>query len=201
MPDRLVGMQATLLIIGTADGLLINHAAGTTLRRVAHVLAGQAIATVSALDADTLLVGCSATGAFQSFDGGQHWLPAPTAPEPIGLNAATRTGPLAVANPRLMGATAYAYLGGKRAVLLGAGAGGTLIFRSEDEGIHWQPATLPEPIGPVATLVPDARNATYAWAGTATGQLLVTTDDGRSWRIAARDLPPITCIVSLTPIL
>jgi photosystem II stability/assembly factor-like uncharacterized protein len=191
-------MNPTILLIGAADGLRIYHAAGATIRRGAHVLAGQAVEAVSAVDAETLLVAVAGRGGLQSFDGGATWLPAPTPPEPPGLNAATRAGPVALANPRLMAATAYAYLGGKRSVLLGAGAGGGMLFRSDDDGIHWEPAALPGPIGRVTCITPDALHAQTAWAGTADGRLLVTTDAGRSWRIAAHESAGILCIVTVT---
>jgi photosystem II stability/assembly factor-like uncharacterized protein len=192
-------MRPTILLLGTADGLVMYSAVDVTVQRVGHVLRGQAIEAISALDDETFVVGITGGGALQSFDGGVSWLPAPQAPEPIGLHAATRAGAAPLANPRLMGATAYAYLAGKPRVLLGAGAGGSMLFRSDDNGIHWEPAALPGPFGRVTCITPDALHAQTAWVGTADGHLLVTSDAGRSWRIAARDISPIFCIVSLAP--
>jgi photosystem II stability/assembly factor-like uncharacterized protein len=192
------GMDTTILLIGTADGLVNATARGATLQRTAHTLTGRTIEAISALDAETLLVAVVGQGGLQSFDGGATWLPTQTPPEPPGLNAVTRAGPVALANPRLMAATAYAYLGGKRSVLLGAGAGGGMLFRSDDDGIHWEPAALPGPIGRVTCITPDALHAQTAWAGTTDGILLVTTDAGRSWRIAAHESAGILCIVTVT---
>jgi photosystem II stability/assembly factor-like uncharacterized protein len=190
-------MNPTILLIGTADGLITATARGSTAQRTANTLAGRTIMAIRALDAETLLVTVEGQGGLQSFDGGRNWLVAPTPPEPLGLNAAARTGPVALANPRLMAATAYAYLDGKRSVLLGAGAGGGMLFRSDDDGIHWEPAALPGPIGRVTCITPDALHAQTAWAGTDDGRLLVTTDAGRSWREVAREQAAIHCIVSV----
>jgi photosystem II stability/assembly factor-like uncharacterized protein len=186
-----------ILLLGTADGLVMYSAVGATLQRTGHMLRGQRIEAISALDAETFVVGITGGSALQSFDGGTNWMPAQAAPQALGLRAATREGAVTLANPRLMGATAYAYLAGKPRVLLGAGAGGSMLFRSDDDGIHWEPAALPGPIGHITGIAPDALTTTRAWAGAADGHLLVTHDAGRSWYIAAHDIPPIICIVNI----
>jgi photosystem II stability/assembly factor-like uncharacterized protein len=73
-------------------------------------------------------------------------------------------------------------------VLLGAGAGGTMLFRSEDDGIHWQAAEVKiEALGRVSVIVPASYHMDIAWAGTEIGQLLRSDDRGRSWELVAQE--------------
>ncbi|HMQ33632.1 MAG TPA: hypothetical protein PKD53_23065, partial [Chloroflexaceae bacterium] len=127
---------SALLYLGTTDGLLIYSATDAGAVPVGKALGGHAVTTVLAVDAATLLVAADGLPPQQSFDGGATWGAAPgAAVEPIGLRAATAHGPAELRNPRLMGATAYARLAGRPAALLGAGAGGALLFRSLDDDI------------------------------------------------------------------
>jgi hypothetical protein len=159
-----------MLFVGTRDGLAIYHAAARgAWRRVGHTLAGLPVR--------------------QSFDGGATWSEAPEPPAPpTELQVVTIHGPAPLAYPRLAGATAYARLVGKPAVLLGAGAGGSALFWSEDDGIHWRPAGIADgAVGRVTTLIPAAGERDAAWAGADDGALLRTSDRGRGWRVVARE--------------
>jgi hypothetical protein len=178
-----------IIYVGTREGLAIYRAETGGLRRTGHTLAGAAVQAIVAVDALTLLAAVEGRPAQQSFDGGASWSDAAgPPPEPIGLQAATVQGPAPLAYPRLRGATAYARLRGKPATLLGAGAGGSQLFRSDDDGIHWQPASIAgEAPGRITTIVPDAGRRDSAWAGTEAGALLRTGDRGRSWRVVARE--------------
>lgn len=180
MPTR------ALLFLGTSDGLLIYRAAGDTATPVGRALNGHAIGAIMAIDATTLLVAAAGLPTQQSFDGGASWSDAPGATvEPVGLRAATAYGPVALANPRLMGATAYARLEGRPPVLIGAGAGGALLFRSLDDGIHWEPAASPGPgFGRVTAIAPGPGGT--AWAGSDAGAVLHSKDRGASWHEVAR---------------
>ena len=191
---------SSLLFAGTADGLAIYRPAGRgAWRRVGHTLAGAAVRAIVAADAETLLVAADGRAPQQSFDGGATWSDAPGhVPEPIGLQVATLGGPMPLAYARLSGATAYARLGSRPPVLLGAGADGSFLFRSQDEGIHWQAARIDaEAIGRVNTLVPAADRRAAAWAGTEMGMLLRTNDHGHSWQLIAREPTAILCLAAV----
>jgi hypothetical protein len=185
-----------LLYLGTADGLLIYSVTTDGVVPVGRALAGHTVGALLALDAATVLVTAAGLPPQQSFDGGASWSDAPGATvEPMGLRAASHQGPLELHNPRLMGATAYARLAGRPAVLLGAGAGGALLFRSLDDGIHWEPAASPEGHGRVAALTPGV--GATAWAGTERGVLLRSDDQGASWREVARVGVEIICMTAV----
>ncbi|MCU0492566.1 MAG: hypothetical protein MUD01_13320 [Chloroflexaceae bacterium] len=186
--------KAGIVYVGTDDGLIIFSDPGGIgrWRRVGQTLEGQAVTAIVAVDALTLTIAAGGQGRF-SGDGGQSWEDASAAPEPLGLRAATTGGPLELANPRLMGATAYARLAGNTPVLLGAGAGGAMFFRSEDDGIHWEPAAG-TPNSPVTVIVPASYHMDTAWAGTETGQLLCSDDRGRTWEHVADGLPAVRAL-------
>lgn len=187
--------QAWLLYLGTDDGLLIYSAAGAAVLPVGRALGGHAVSAVVAVDAATLLVAAAGLPPQQSFDGGASWADAPGAQvEPVGLRVATARGPVVLGSPRLMGATAYARLEGRPPVLVGAGAGGALLFRSFDGGIHWEAAALPGGLGRVVAIVPGA--GPTAWAGTDYGALLRSDDHGASWQEAARVGAAIVCLAA-----
>lgn len=174
------------LFVGTTAGLAVFQPDVTGQWREAYrSLAGLAVTALLALDSETLLAAVAGGPPQQSFDGGRSWSEAPGAPvEPIGLRVATTGGPVSLLNPRLMGATAYALLDGRPRVLVGAGAGGTLLFLSYDDGIHWEPAAAPM-AGRITAIIPAARPGA-AWAATDTGRLLRSDDRGANWRELAR---------------
>jgi hypothetical protein len=190
--------QGETLLAGTADGLAIfDDPAGGGGARVA--LQGRAVRAIVAADAAALLVAADGLPPQQSFDGGRSWADAPgAAVEPVGLRVATVNGPVELTNPRLAGATAYGRLGGRGPVLVGAGAGGMMLFRSLDEGIHWEPAAVAGgPAGRVTAIAPGPSQA--IWAGTDAGQLLRSDDRGATWREVARLGAAIHCLVAVRP--
>jgi photosystem II stability/assembly factor-like uncharacterized protein len=189
--------QSVVLYAGTTDGIARYCVGeGGHWTRARHALAGKCVRALLLADADTLLASVDDAGALQSFDGGHTWSQAREAPpQPPGLEAMTINGAVPLANPRLRGATAYARLAGQPGTLLGAGAGGMLLFRSNDDGIHWQPAQLDAASeGTITTLIPDAARPTAAWAGTSVGVILRSADRGVSWRIVAREPVGILCL-------
>jgi hypothetical protein len=179
-----------MLFVGTSDGLAIYHAARRNeWRRVSQALAGATVRAIIAADAQTLLVAADGRPPQQSFDGGLTWSDAAgLPPEPIGMQVATLHGPMPLAYARLSGATAYARLSGQPPALLGAGADGSFLFRSEDDGIHWQAARIDDGTA-------DHRDA--GWAGTEAGALLHTADRGNSWQLVAREPAAILCMVAV----
>jgi hypothetical protein len=192
--------KPSLLYVGTSDGLAIYRAAKRgDWRRVSQTLAGAAVRAIVAADALTLLVAIDGRPPQQSFDGGATWSDAAgTPPEPIGVQVATLHGPVSLAYARLSGATAYARLGGQPPVLLGAGADGSFLFRSEDDGIHWQAARIDDGAsGRVTTIVPAADQRDTAWAGTEAGALLRTADRGHSWQLVAHEPAAILCLAAV----
>ena len=191
--------KTSLLFAGTSDGLAIYRSTRRgEVRRAGHALAGAAVRAIVAADVDTLLAAVEGRLPQQSFDGGATWSDAAgLPPEPIGVQVATLHGPMALAYARLSGATAYARLSGQPPVLLGAGADGSFLFRSEDDGIHWQAARLEERAsGRVTTIVPSAEHRDAAWAGTEAGALLRTGDRGHSWQLVAREPAAILCLAA-----
>lgn len=193
-------MTAEILLVGTADGLAIYTATPNgSLTRMSHALAEMAVTAIMAISADMLLAAVAAGQAQESFDGGRTWrATASAAPVPIGVQVATRHGPSSTAYPRLSGATAYARIGGTPATLLGAGAGGMLLFRSADDGIHWQPAGMDSDPGMITTIMPAAQHRAAAWAGSNTGALLHTSDQGQTWRRVATEPAAILCLAATT---
>ena len=188
--------KAGLVYVGTDAGLVVLSDPGATgrWRQVAQHLQDQAIEALVAIDALTISLRIAGSGWLSS-DGGQQWEASGNlGPEPIGTQVATAKGPIAQTHPRLMGATAFARLEGKEPVLVGAGAGGNMLFRSLDDGIHWRPAALAAPIAPITTIVPASYHIDTAWAGTQQGELLRSDDRGETWHIVTSDLPPITCL-------
>jgi hypothetical protein len=186
------------LLVGTADGLLIfDDPSGAGPPRAA--LQGRAVRAIVAADPTALLVAAEGLPPQQSFDGGRSWADAPGAAiEPLGLRVATVNGPVELANPRLAGASAYGRLGGRQPVLVGAGAGGMMLFLSLDEGIHWEPAAVAGgPAGRVTAIAPGPSQA--IWAGTDAGQLLRSDDRGRTWREVARLGAAILCLLAARP--
>jgi hypothetical protein len=184
-----------MLFIGTEAGLLAWDGLSPALPRM--ILAGRRVVALEALDAATLVVGCGAAGGWMTFDGGASWHVAPRVPQPPGVRVVQRQGLRAVALPRLSGATAYAALEGRAPALLGAGAAGAQLFRSEDGGIHWQAARMPaERIGAITCLAPSGDDPSTAWAGSTDGVLLQTRDAGRSWALAWRGGAPVLVLAA-----
>jgi hypothetical protein len=189
-----------VLYAGTMNGIARYEAVEQgRWRRVQHTLAGVSVRAIVGVGADTLLVAADGYAALESFDGGRTWVETrDKPPQPHGLQAVTIHGPVALANPRLRGATAYARLQGASPTLLGAGAGGMLLFRSDDEGIHWEPAQIEAASdGTIATIVPDAGTHDAAWTATSAGFILRSGDRGRTWQIVAREPAAIMCLLSV----
>lgn len=183
------------LYVGTRAGLVVFLATATELHELRRALEGHAVTALTARGAQTVLALTDGLPPQQSRTGGLLWHAAPEATlEPIGLRVATLAGPAPLANPRLMGATAYARLGTRQPTLLGAGAGGGLLFRSTDDGIHWEPAAGPVR-GRVTAIVPSTQTG-RAWAGTDAGQLLRSGDGGTSWHEATRLEAPILSLAA-----
>jgi hypothetical protein len=183
--------KAGIVYVGTADGIAIYSDPGGIgrWRRVGHELRGTAVTAIEAEDALTVTVQTTTLGAQRSSDGGQSWaLAGEHGPEILGTRVATTSGPVEQVYPRIKGATALARLAGKAPVILAAAAGGTMFFRSEDDGIHWEPAGVEgDTIGRVNVIMPASYHIDSAWAGTEQGELLRSENRGREWQIVARE--------------
>jgi len=153
-----------------------------------------------AADAETLLVAVNGGVARQSFDGGyeleRRRRPAAGTDRAAGgdsewairnrLPTPERRNRLRAAE-RQTGHAAWA-----------AGADGSFLFRSDDDGIHWQPAGMPgDPTGRVITIMPAAERQDSAWAGTASGELLRTNDRGQTWQLIAHEPAAILCLAAV----
>lgn len=188
----------SLIYIGSDAGLFRLDSHTRQWEAIALPQAQAPVLAVRASDSETVQIRLKDTVGLQSFDGGEHWLDDPQPIEPIGLQVMSALGPYNLANPRLAGASAYARLGTKPAALLGAGAGGMMMFRSEDDGIHWEAAQLPsEQLGMITTIVPDALNQRRAWAGSTSGGLLSSGDAGLTWVLLAQLPAAIRCLASV----
>lgn len=188
----------SLIYIGSDAGLFCLDSETKEWKTLPFRQAQSPIVAVRASDSETLQIRLKDDTAYQSFDGGQTWLSDPRPIEPVGLQVMTRLGPQPLTNPRLAGASAYARLASRPASLLGAGAGGMLLFRSEDDGIHWDAAQLPsEQLGMITTIVPDALETRRAWAGSISGGLLSSGDAGQTWVLVAQLPAAIRCLASV----
>ncbi|PDV98327.1 WD40/YVTN/BNR-like repeat-containing protein [Candidatus Chloroploca asiatica] len=186
--------RAGLVYVGTTNGLVIYSDPGGTgrWRRVAHVLDGQAIDAMLAVDALVVMVVTHDGKALRTLDGGEHWAEAPADDAETLLAlvhsdetvVATAQGPARWRDARFVATDtrALALLSGKQEVLLAATAGGTRLVRSEDGGASWESAEVACPLaGGVCTIAPASYHMDVAWAGTDGGQLLCSDDRGRHW--------------------
>lgn len=188
----------SLIYIGCDTGLFCLNSETKEWKALPFQQAQSAVVALRASDSETLQIRLKDETGYQSFDGGHTWLNDPQPIELIGLQVMTVLGPRPLANPRLAGASAYARLASRPAALLGAGAGGMLMFRSEDDGIHWDAAQLPsEQVGMITTIVPDAIEARRAWAGSTSGSLLSSADAGLTWVVIAQLPAAIRCLASV----
>ena len=65
----------------------------------------------------------------------------------------------------------------------------TALYRSDDAGQTWQPATQGLPEGGVATLALDPRQPQALYAAMADGSLYGSEDGGATWRLLAETGP------------
>jgi photosystem II stability/assembly factor-like uncharacterized protein len=169
--------------------------------------------------AGRLLVGYAQAGLFASNDGAKRWfavgagLPSGLRSVAVSPNRANRlfalagtglwtsgesglwvgSAPLALAT-----STALGVLGGaNEAVLVGYGDQHNPygIARSIDDGATWELSQVDEPLQAPLNLIHTAHyHIDTAWAGTADGRLLLSSDRGRTWKTIARDLGSIRAI-------
>lgn len=92
-------------------------------------------------------------------------------------------------------------LKGKPEVVLAAvrdDAGMPSLVRSDDNGATWHMAAAPAELqGIITVIAPVGHNQDWAWAATESGQLLATTDRGRTWPLVRQDL---STVWSLAPV-
>lgn len=166
-----------------------------------------------------LLLGYAQAGLFASNDGGKRWfavgagLPSGLRSVAISPNRANRLFALAGnglwtsgesglwvgSAPLALGSsTGLAVLGGaNEAVLVSYGdqGSGYSIARSIDDGATWELSQIDEPLQAPLNLIHSAHyHIDTAWAGTADGRLLLSSDRGRTWKTIARDLGSIRAI-------
>jgi photosystem II stability/assembly factor-like uncharacterized protein len=95
---------------------------------------------------------------------------------------------------------ALTLLPGKTAVLLAAAQhanGAALLARSEDLGTSWQPASSSVPLeGHITLLEWSGQHPDHAWAGTNAGQVLLTSDRGRSWHLITQGHAPLRSLAA-----
>lgn len=175
--------KAGLLFVGTDDGVVLFSNPGAIGRwlRVGHELRGHQLHSVWARPDNPLHVVAvtAAGGVWRSADGGQSWAQVREAAgdsQPI----AGRPAPLVA-------------LAGKEPVLLLAGGEG--VLRSADDGATWTEAAADVAWqGGVSVIAPAAYHIDTALAGTGSGQVYLSTDRGRTWRLLKDGLPPVRAI-------
>jgi photosystem II stability/assembly factor-like uncharacterized protein len=92
--------------------------------------------------------------------------------------------------------SALALLPGQAPVLLTTSASG--ILRSVDQGETWEATSAEEPwSGAVSVISPAGYHPDTAFAGTLGGQIVISSDRGRSWQPIFAGLPPIQSIASI----
>lgn len=85
-----------------------------------------------------------------------------------------------------------AALPGKQPALLLAAAGGG-VARSDDNGASWSSVQAESMLD---VLAPAVYHVDVAFAGGQAGQLLISSDRGRSWQVVKQDLPPIRSVAA-----
>lgn len=210
--------KAGLLFVGTDDGLVMFSDPGASGRwlRIGHELRGNQIMAVWPLfdDPQVVLAG-GPNGLWRSGDGGASWhqigdemitafAGAKGTPQIVEAytadNDLLRTDDYGMtwkdagrANAAI-GSPLQIELAGKTPVQLRAQAGA--IQRSED-GTTWADTSAEEAwSGDVSVINPARYHIDTAFAGTLHGQLLMSSDRGRTWQIVKRDLPAIRSIVA-----
>ena len=211
--------KAGLLFVGTDDGLVLFSDPGATGRwlRVGQELRGEVIAAVWPQfdDPQTVLAG-GAGGLWRSDDGGASW--AKISGEPIRRFAGEKGTPQVIAaltdagwqrstdggatwQPSIDSTNAtpdqmhQITLAGQKPVVLRIDA--ALITRSDDDGATWQATMTDQPWSGAITVIVAARyHIDVAFAGSATGQLGMSSDRGRNWQIVKHNLPSIHAIAA-----
>lgn len=207
--------KAGIVYIGTDNGLVTYSDPGDTgrWRRIGHTLEGRKVRAIIAADGEdsaltTVIVDLDAGEVLISLDGGQSWGPAPAADAETLRALRQSTRPLIAtaqgmaqwtgAHPPAPGADALAMLAGKQETLLAAIADGTTLLHSEDGGANWQPSTFVTPLqGAITILAPSSYHMDICWAGSDAGQLLCSTDRGRTWVELARESCAIRALAVL----
>jgi photosystem II stability/assembly factor-like uncharacterized protein len=213
---------AQALYLGAADGTVYRSADDGASwepcpRDTRPAQAGAACVVVAPDDPQRLYLGLAAGGAWFSADGGQHWagygqgLPDATPeivadPAQPGALYALAGGalyhcPAPEARWQPLGApaagqcVALVALGGKAPVLLAAWADG--IARSDDGGTRWSAVELEDAWqGQVTALVAARYHIDTAFAGSAGGQLVQSTDRGRTWQVLKSELGLVRSIAA-----
>ncbi|MEI6779181.1 MAG: hypothetical protein WCK70_19950 [Chloroflexales bacterium] len=192
--------KAGIVYVGTDNGLVTYSDPGASgqWRRVGRALEGHGVRAIIAADSPddqgalAVIVGLSSGEALISLNGGQSWEPAPPADTDALGALRTSTRPRIATSqgvaqwmgehPPAPGAHALAMLAGKQETLLAAIADGTALVYSENNGANWQDSTFSRPLqGAVTVFAPSSYHMDTCWAGTDAGQLLRSTDRGRTW--------------------
>lgn len=211
--------KATLLFVGTADGVVLWSDPGGTGRwlRAGHSLPGQAIRAVWAKPDDPqIALALAGPGVQRSSDGGRAWHSVLEVPDAVAF-AGDRSMPDDVALLRADGTQLISHdagatwaagssvapfassdaatLPGREPVLLRVAP--HAIERSSDTGATWQATETDVPwAGDLAVVVAAGYHMDTAFAGSAGGHVAISSDRGRTWRIIARDLPEVTSIAA-----
>jgi photosystem II stability/assembly factor-like uncharacterized protein len=207
--------DARALYLGTANGEIYHSADnGASWQRSPY--AGQPAASVSRLvvaadDPQHLYAGLVTGGVWASADGGLSWSSYGAGlPGAVADLASTPDVLFALVEGRVYRGSgtsweqveagaepgiSLAVLAGKQPVLLLMQPGG--VARSADGGASWAPA---EPEfsweGGLTTITMVRYHIDSALAGTGSGQLAQSVDQGRSWQLLKQGLPPIRSIAA-----
>lgn len=166
--------DARRLYVGQADGVWTSSDAGATWDR----FGAQPLADLVALSVSQarpgLVYAIAAQGLYRCDDPAGRWQPHEGAPPAAG---------------------ALANLGGQHPVLLLAQAEG--ITRHEELGAGWAAAEIEgQWSGAMTVITPVGYHIDTAFAGSNSGQLIMSADRGRTWLLLKQDLPPIRSVAA-----
>ena len=219
--NALAGARSSLdrVYLGASDGgFYRSDDAGATWQAGSAggwPASGELRLAVAAKDAETVYAGANDGSVWMSHDGGAEWAPlGDRLPAPV-VAFAEAFGPqerlLALAGDGLYGwdSTAWqaiglpapaagglATLAGQVPVILASLAAGG-VARSDDGGATWTSAQIEAPASaPVGVIAPASYHIDTAFAGDSAGQLLSSSDRGRSWQVVKPNLPPVRSVAA-----
>lgn len=168
--------QAQLLYVGTTEGVAILSNPGRTDRWITvgiELLTQQLVAAACDPDAPMHASVWSASAQFTSTDGGQQWQQSPAEqPWPAPAGSLVFPGaPLAAVR------------------LTDAGR----LERSDDGGATWSTLAI-DMAGSWSVIAAPPYHPDSAYLGSASGEIWLSSDRGRSWQRIKRDLPSITAL-------
>ncbi len=151
--------NASMVLAGSDGGLLISADQGGSWQTADSGLANTyTVYSCLILDSTTILVGTAIQGIFRSTDNGATW-------------QAVNTG--------LTNKGVFCLVGSDSNIFAGTGAG---VFRSTNEGTTWQRVGLTSSMVPCLAVGAKIADTSSIYAGTGTGGVFSSMDNGSTWK-------------------